>query len=84
MDINPQTEARLIDAARREGIAIDTLIERMIGEYSQHVDETHDSTQFGGRTAGDVLREIGFAEGGPSDLTTNPKYMDGFGENRNA
>ena len=35
------------------------------------------------RTCYDILKEsgaIGMIEGGPADLSTNKKYMDGFGE----
>jgi hypothetical protein len=38
---------------------------------------------FGGKSAADLIREIGFVEGLPSDLSTNPKYMEGFGETKN-
>ena len=32
------------------------------------------------RTMGDALRECGGFFEGPEDLSTNPKYMEGFGE----
>ncbi len=37
---------------------------------------------FGGKSIADILQEIGFVEGLPEDLSTNPKYMEGFGETR--
>lgn len=38
---------------------------------------------YSGKSAADILQEIGFVQGGPSDLSTNPKYMEGFGETKN-
>ena len=46
--------------------------------------ETEDEPgDFGGKTAADMIEEIGFVHGGPPDLSTNPKYMEGFGETTN-
>ncbi len=38
---------------------------------------------YGGKSAADILQEIGFVDSGPYDLATNPKYMEGFGETKN-
>lgn len=46
--------------------------------------DNEEGSAYGGKTAADVVREIGFVHGGPSDLSTNPKHMEGFGEERNA
>ena len=35
IDISQQTEARLTDEARRQGISVDALLERLIGEPAQ-------------------------------------------------
>jgi hypothetical protein len=37
MDISPETEARLADEARRQGISVDALLERLV---SQHAPQT--------------------------------------------
>jgi len=34
---------------------------------------------FGGRSVADMILEIGTVKSGLSDLSTNPKYMEGFG-----
>ena len=82
MDISPQAEARLVEAARREGIDPATLIDKLVFDYLPQLDAVALSGNTSKKTAGQIIREIGFAEGGPSDLSTNPKYMKGFGEAR--
>lgn len=46
-------------------------------------DRLDDLEEFDGRTALQVLQDaglVGCIKDGPSDLSTNPKYMEGFGE----
>jgi hypothetical protein len=50
--------------------------------YEPQTEEEDDIGDFGGKSIADLIREIGFVEGLPSDLSTNPKYMEGFGENK--
>ena len=42
--------------------------------------EPETDTDFEGKTLADVLLEIGTVRGLPTDLSTNPEYMRGFGE----
>ena len=42
--------------------------------------ETEDD--FKGKSLADVLQDIGTVKGLPADLSTNPKYMQGFGETK--
>ena len=44
--------------------------------------EPDDDTEVNGKSLADVVREIGTVKGLPEDLSTNPKYMRGFGETR--
>ncbi|MCW3100039.1 MAG: hypothetical protein JWL77_5657 [Chthonomonadaceae bacterium] len=46
-------------------------------------EEDEEQGDLGGKSAADLIREIGFVEGLPSDLSTNPKHMEGFGETKN-
>lgn len=85
LEISPQTEARLSAAAHQRGIDISALIERLAVDYLPPVEAQVSTEQgdFGGRSLADLMEEIGFAEGGPSDMSENPrKYMKGFGETK--
>jgi len=48
-----------------------------------NVYEQETKRDFTGKSLADVLEEIGFVKGLPEDLSTNPKYMEGFGETKN-
>jgi hypothetical protein len=85
LEISPQTQARLAAAALVRGIDISTLIELLAVDYLPPVEVQASTEQgdFGGRSLADLMAEIGFAEGGPSDMSENPgKYMKGFGETK--
>ncbi|GDX41107.1 hypothetical protein LBMAG21_13990 [Armatimonadota bacterium] len=43
---------------------------------------SEEENAFGGKSIADILQEVGFVEGLPEDLSTNPKYMEGFGETK--
>ena len=79
LDVSPLAEARLAAAAHQRGIDIAALIEMLAVDYLPSVEIASEPR----KTAGEIIREIGFADGGPSDLSTNPKYMKGFGETGN-
>jgi|HubBroStandDraft_4_1064222.scaffolds.fasta_scaffold283677_2 hypothetical protein len=66
--------------SHRDEIPPGSLLELRVFAPRQDDDEVGD---FGGRSIADLIREIGFVEGLPSDLSTNPKYMAGFGETGN-
>ena len=51
--------------------------------FEPTAEEDEELGDFGGKSVADLIREIGFVEGLPSDLSTNPKYMEGFGETKN-
>jgi hypothetical protein len=38
---------------------------------------------FGGKSIGDLIRYIGFVDGLPSDLSSNPAHLNEFGETKN-
>ena len=47
------------------------------------VEELRGKPYPGGKTAYDIFKDagvIGCVEGGPADMSTNPKYTEGFGE----
>ena len=54
----------------------------LIEELTKSSQSTN-STRDAGRSLFDALNDrglIGFMHDGPSDLSTNPKYMEGFGQ----
>jgi hypothetical protein len=61
--------------ARRDRISQGALVRRALRAYGVTPEpET-------GRTGYDVIKHlIGSCKGGPPDLATNPKYMEGFGQ----
>jgi hypothetical protein len=83
LDVSPQAEARFTAAAQQKGIDPATLLERMISDYLPPLAQEQELGDFGGRSIADVILEIGTVKGGPPDLSTNPKYMEGFGETKN-
>ena len=67
--------------SHRYEIPPDAFLElRIFDDVSEDDDPFGD---FGGKSVADVIREIGFVEGLPSDLSTNPRYMEGFGQLKN-
>lgn len=81
VEFDPQTEAQLFAAAQCQGIDAPEVIRKLIREYLPPV--ANESRPNGGenRTLGEIITEIGFVTGGPTDVARNPrKYMQGFGE----
>ncbi|MCX6381230.1 MAG: hypothetical protein NT023_17445 [Armatimonadetes bacterium] len=62
------------DIPRNQIVVISAVTEAFIPE---------EENAFGGKSIADILQEIGFVEELPEDLSTNPKYMEGFGETKN-
>ena len=67
--------------SHRDEIPPGAIIELRIFDPPSEADEA--VGDYGGKSAADILQEIGFVHGGPSDLSTNPEYMEGFGETKN-
>ena len=78
---NPQAEARLAAAADQRGIGIAALVETMAVDFLPPAEPTAVPAKI--RTAGEIARKVGFVKGLPSDLSTNPEYMKGFGQTIN-
>ncbi len=79
IDLTPQEEARFADYARQRGLEPATLARTLITAPLPPAAPNDESGAFGGKSVADLMAEIGFAEGLPSDLSTNPVYMKGFG-----
>ena len=67
--------------SHRDEMPADAFLELNVYEKASETDE--EMGDFGGKSAADLVREIGFVDGGPPDLARNPKYMEGFGETKN-
>lgn len=70
-------------ASHKDEIPPGAILELKIVE--SNVDLTNETDDFDGKSAADIILEIGTVSGLPYDLSTNPKHMEGFGEigNRN-
>lgn len=79
IDLTPQEEARFADYARQRGLDPATLAKSLITAPLPPADEG-DVRAFGGKSMADLLAEIGFVDGLPPDLSTNPEYMKDFGK----
>lgn len=53
------------------------------GWAAPHGAQPFSMPSLGGRSIADIIVEIGMVEGLPADLSTNPKYREGFGVTRN-
>ena len=71
----PATSARLAAAAKARRVSKSAIVRELIDKHFRSNGKKHRPTF--GELAGDL---IGSIKGGPRDLSTNPKYMDGFGE----
>lgn len=75
MKLTPEQKQKIKTLARREGVsakeAIMQLVDRAL--QTEKLDVPKDSFLYG------IEHLIGSIEG-PGDLSTNPKYMEGFGE----
>jgi hypothetical protein len=79
-DIAFTTEQRwqLAKLSESTGKSPSELLDQMLAQY--HLPAAAENG--GGRTLYDAFAEdgsIGMVKGGPSDMSTNPKYMEGFG-----
>ena len=69
-------ERSIAIAARRERVTKSELVRRAMAKYVAQTDE-HRTFQSARDLAGDL---IGSVRGGPVDLATSGKYMDGYGK----
>ncbi|MCW3051999.1 MAG: hypothetical protein JWN14_1169 [Chthonomonadales bacterium] len=67
--------------SRRDEIPPDAYL--VLNVFEPMLEAEEEPGDFGGKSAADIIREIGFVDGLPSDLSTNPKHMEGFGETKN-
>ena len=76
LKVPPATSARLNAEAKARRISKSAIVRELIDKhFKSNGKEKHRPTF--GELAGDL---IGSIKGGPRDLATNPKYMEGFGE----
>jgi hypothetical protein len=80
IELTPQEEARFADYARQRGLEPATLAKTLITAPLPPVVADEGLGAFGGKSVADLMAEIGFAEGLPPDLSTNPVYMKDFGK----
>jgi len=76
--MDPEIEARLMAAARQQGINIETFVEKLIAEQLTP-DETTDASTTMRRTAtpGETNNEADKAEDGSANLSTDSDDTDG-------
>jgi len=83
LGVSPQAEARFNAEAQQKGMEPAMLFETMVALL---LPLNHEAEQnlgdFGGRSVADMILEIGTVKGGPLDLSTNPRYMEGFGQTK--
>jgi hypothetical protein len=78
--LTPEQQEQLAQVAEQSGQAWQELLARVIGALPA---EPSNGSGDQGKSAYDLLSEaglIGCIEGGPADVSSNPKYMEGFGQ----
>lgn len=74
--ISPGLEQQLIDAAQRAHLSKSELVRRALVAYITRPADGSEPFVSALDRAGDL---VGCFEGGPSDLASNPRHLDGFG-----
>jgi|GEM_PF-1032707 len=84
LELSPEEEARLALASRQHGTDPATYAKLLVTEHLPELDTNSLETgDFGGKSVYEVFGHLfGGVDGLPSDLSTNPKYMEGFGETK--
>ena len=83
IELDTETEARLAAAVQRQGVAAPDIIRSLVRDYLPPVNMHVRVGDIGGKTLGDIISEIGFADGGPPDVARHPdKYVRGFDETK--
>lgn len=76
LKVTDQLERKIERASRRQGISKSELMRRAVQQY---LDQAKSGKPF--VSAYDMAPHLaGSIKGTPPDLSTNPKYMDGYGE----
>ena len=83
IELEPDTEAKLADGARARGVPPAEFAKQLLVDQLGAMSATADNgDELGGRSVADIIREVGTVDGLPPDLSTNSKYMEGFGGTR--
>lgn len=80
--LTPEQRERLAQIAEQSGQPWQDLLERVLGKLPGQ----QPNGPVGKKSAYDLLNEaglIGCIGGGPADVSSNPQYMEGFGERAN-
>jgi hypothetical protein len=81
LELSPEEESRLALASRLHGTDPATYAKQLVTEHLPPLET--EAGDFDGRSVYEVFGHLfGGVEGLPSDLSTNPKYMEGFGETK--
>ena len=85
LELSPEEEALLRAEAAKAGMDETAFLRSLLHGWTapQTVRPIVGVPDFGGRSIADIIEEIGTVEGLPADLSTNPKYLEGFGETKN-
>ena len=78
--LTPEQKEQLARASEQSGQSWQELLARVIGALPA---KSSNGPGDRGKSAYDLLSEaglIGCIEGGPADVSSSPKYMEGFGE----
>ncbi|MFT3717343.1 CopG family transcriptional regulator [Pseudorhodoferax sp.] len=75
--IPPALEEQLLEAAQRAHLSKSELVRRALAAYVARPADAVQPFVSALDKAGDL---VGCFEGGPSDLASNPRHLDGFGQ----
>lgn len=67
--------------SHRNEIPSDATVELKV--FESNVKTDIETSGFDGKSLADLIMEVGTVKGLPSDLSTNPEYMQGLGETKN-
>lgn len=73
--ISPQLESALKKATRRAHVSKSELVRRALTTYAARLEDAQFVSAL--EQAGDL---VGCFSGGPKDLSSNPRHLDGFGK----
>ncbi len=77
LKIQPGLDAALTDASVRQNLSKSELVRRAVAAYLGHGAVAQASAPSALALAGDL---VGCFGGGPTDLSSNPRHLDGFGQ----
>ncbi len=82
IDLTPQEEAQFAAYARHRGLDPATLARTLLTASLPPPEAVPGEATLSGKSIAELMAEIGFAAGGPADLSTNPDHLHDFGETR--